>query len=203
MPKIASIVACTLFMCVSMGADSKLSLADLTSDVIGDVKDLTSPGSLWRSRAFVTIAANSAKFETDALTMLESATASEEKKQVIVYAMQTLPKMDYLLFFGRVADAYGRGKCSDMVMALTMDPGFDWGCVVVQNYKSAYVDSKLQSIISSAHASEVMKDAVKLIVSGKRFNRMLVYFESEDDRGSNASRLPIKIWAESQQRGRK
>src|SRR5437868_3912413 len=98
MPRIRSFIIFALFMCASMHAEDKPQLATLAADALRDVGDLTSTESLWRSRAFVTMAANSNGFEDEALAVIGSANASEEQKLVVIYGMQTLPKMDYLRF---------------------------------------------------------------------------------------------------------
>jgi hypothetical protein len=159
-----------------------------------DVTDLTNPNELWQSKAFITIAANSRRFQSAAGAFIASGTASEEQKEIAVYGMQTLSDFDYIAFFTHVCAWYVDQKCSDKVLALTILPGNNWNSTIVRNYKSEVIASKLQSLMTGVKSSETIKALAPAVISGEAYNSMLEYLDSQDDRGAHITYKALEQW---------
>ena len=180
---------------LGLSAANDRTVTMLIAKAEGDVGDLTSPLSLWRSRSFVEVAAQSGVLQQQALALISSQDVSLQQKLIVVYGLQTLPKADYVKFFRDAVRAYRDGKCPDEVMAQIIDPGFEWGQTVVANYKSRLVAQGLRDVIASAKGNGGLKELTESVQSGKRYQRLLVYMADESSRGADDDDA-LKLWTE-------
>lgn len=115
---------------------SQTPFIELIDSIDKKVVDLTSPFDLLEIAEFKQISAYSVKYLPDAKFLLSDNSKSNQKKQIVIYSMQTLPKKLYFNFLSYCTTLYNEEKITENHISCVILPGDNWNNKIVLNFYS-------------------------------------------------------------------
>ncbi|MBI5242251.1 MAG: hypothetical protein HY922_01050 [Elusimicrobia bacterium] len=131
------------------------------------VVDLTADAALFGSKEFINIYEHSTTYYGNVIVLLGKPGINDRQKVIAVFAMQRLPRKEYLLFLNVLLDLLEKDKINFFVYEAGPFPGFDWNTTLPENYKDPDIIAYLNKAKASSKLSQERKAYIGKILSGQ------------------------------------
>ncbi len=130
--------------------------------IANDVKSLGVPDELFASRAFVVIYETPQTYLSSAIKLTGSVDVSTHEKLIIGYAMQRLPREQFVAYVSAIANSVERGTTDIKVLESTAFAPLNWGRQsLIMNYQDPQVVALLVRLMNMKQLSSDRKAYIR------------------------------------------
>jgi hypothetical protein len=130
------------------------------------VIDLTSPNDLLLVKEFNELSNVAEQYLDSALFFIKDTDQSVQKKMIVIFSLKKVSFENYLIFFKNCVDIFKKGDIEEFLLALVLNPGYNWNYKIIKNYNNKYVVKILNELKSEKSLSKEMKYIIDFTLKG-------------------------------------